>query len=83
MRDWLIAARKARGISQKDMSRSVRVSQPSYWAYERGTSRPRPAIAKNIASILGFDWTRFYDDPPAQLPLRDKGNTWLKSNYSV
>lgn len=61
MRQWLIDARLNKGYSQTDMARAVQVSQPSYWAYERGAKRPSPETAKKIASVLGFPWTRFYE----------------------
>lgn len=61
MRQWLISARRKKGLTQKDMAEAVQVSQPSYWAYEHGNSRPSPENAKKIASVLGFPWTRFFE----------------------
>lgn len=61
MRQWLIAARRDNGLTQKDMAKILNVSQPSYWAYEHGSARPSPETAKKIASVLGFPWTRFYE----------------------
>lgn len=63
MREWLIKARKQNGLSQKVISERVNITQPAYCAYESGRTRPKPMTAKRIASVLGIDWTRFYDDP--------------------
>lgn len=62
MREWLVSARKVKGLSQIDMSKRLHLTQPTYWAYESGKARPKPDTAKRIASILGIDWTRFYDE---------------------
>ena len=61
MRQWLIDARKQKGMSQADMAKAIKVSTPSYWAYESGAACPKPDNAKKIASVLGFPWTKFYE----------------------
>ena len=65
MRKWLVALREAKGYSQSYVARAVGVKQPTYWEYENGTCTPRPATAKKIALLLGFDWRLFYPDEPA------------------
>lgn len=55
-------AREKHGLSQKEISERLNIAQPSYWAYEAGKAKPKPPTAKKIASVLGVDWTRFYDD---------------------
>ena len=62
MRDWLIAIRKEHGLSQKYVSERVNIAQPSYCTIEKGITRPAVETAKAIASVLDFDWTRFYED---------------------
>ena len=62
MRDWLIAIRMHKKLSQKDVANAIDVSQPTYWEYEHGVSTPSVRVAKRIAAYLGFDWTLFYDD---------------------
>lgn len=62
-RDWLIAIREEVGISQKCISEQVGISQPSYHNIEAGKRGLSVPVAKKIAAVLGFDWTRFYDDP--------------------
>lgn len=61
MRDWLIACRVKKNLSQKAVSESVGVSQPTYWAYEHGECTPTPDTAKKIAEVLDFPWTKFFE----------------------
>ncbi|HIU39803.1 MAG TPA: helix-turn-helix transcriptional regulator [Candidatus Aphodocola excrementigallinarum] len=60
-REWLIAFRKAKGLSQNDVSNAVNVSQTTYAAWELGLRRPRVDKAKKLAKIFGFDWAKFYE----------------------
>lgn len=62
MREWLIAARKTKRLSQKAVSEAVGVSQPTYWEYEHGTCTPTPARAKKIGKLLKFPWAKFYEE---------------------
>lgn len=62
-RGWLIAIREKSGLSQRSMSEQVGISQPSYHNIEAGKRGPSVPVAKKIAAVLGFDWTRFYDEP--------------------
>ncbi len=61
-RDWLIAIRESKGLSQKCVSEQVGVAQPSYCTIEKGRRAPSVSTAKAIAKVLGFDWTQFYED---------------------
>ena len=66
--DWLHKVRKERGLSQHEVSEQVGISQQYYSTIEsgkRGQSLPTPT-AKRIASVLGFDWTQFYNEPASQ-----------------
>ena len=63
MREWLVKARSEKGMSQYEVAEKANISQSYYSGIETET-RGRPLnvpIAKAIASVLGFDWTRFYD----------------------
>lgn len=56
-----------KGLSQKDLAAATGVKNGTMCAYEKGIRRPKPAVAKKIAALLGFDWTEFYEDPePAE-----------------
>lgn len=41
----------------------VGISQQMYSKIERGEGNPSVDVAKKIAAVLGFEWTRFYDEP--------------------
>lgn len=62
MRTWLIKMREQHGLSQAQVAKAVGISQPTYWEYEKGKSTPKPERAKQIARLLGFDWTAFYTE---------------------
>lgn len=64
MREWLVDLRRASGMSQNEVSKSSGISQSYYAGIETG-ERGKPLgvpVAKAIASVLDFDWTRFYED---------------------
>lgn len=60
MRDWLIAKRKSKKLSQKTMAELTGISQPSYCNIEKGRRNPAVSTAQKIGNILNFDWTLFY-----------------------
>jgi transcriptional regulator with XRE-family HTH domain len=62
MRKWLIEKRKAQKITQHSLACSVLISRAHYTNIEHGTRRPSYEVAKRIASILGFDWTLFFEN---------------------
>ncbi len=51
-----------KGITQKQLAIAVGKRQSSITRFERGLNRPKPATAKKIAAVLGFDWTEFYKE---------------------
>ncbi|MBT9174326.1 MAG: hypothetical protein DDT21_02740 [Syntrophomonadaceae bacterium] len=60
MRDWLI---KLRGdLPQQKVADLSGISQNFYSWIEHDKRTPSVAVAKKIASVLGFDWTRFYEN---------------------
>lgn len=60
--NWLIAIRKKKKLSQKNVSEKVGITQPSYCNMEKGKIKPSVPVAKKIADVLGFDWTRFFEE---------------------
>ncbi|MBQ9858105.1 MAG: helix-turn-helix transcriptional regulator [Oscillospiraceae bacterium] len=62
MREWLRAIREELGYTQKYVAEKSGISQPSYFNIERGERGIAVSTAKAIAAVLGFDWTRFYDE---------------------
>lgn len=61
-REWLIAYRKAKNLSQEEISEAIEVSASTYSSYEIGSRTPKPKVAKKIAKIFGFKWTKFYEE---------------------
>jgi putative transcriptional regulator len=60
LRKWLLDLRKGR--TQAEIAEAVGISQQMYSAIERGERWPSVKVAKRLAAVLGFDWTRLYDD---------------------
>ena len=60
MRKWLIDIRNGR--TQAQIAKAVGISQQMYSAIELGERRPSVEVAKKIASVMGFNWTRFFED---------------------
>lgn len=60
MRGWLKELRGDR--SQIEIAKECGISNQMYNFIENGQRRPSVAVAKRIANILGFEWTRFFQD---------------------
>ena len=67
LRDWLKALREQKGITQAQIALTVGISQQMCSFIENGERGPSPETAKAIATELGFDWTRFFEDPQDEL----------------
>ena len=50
----LEATRLEKGYTQEEIAKLVNVSQPSYWAYEKGKSIPHKNTQIQIARVLGI-----------------------------
>lgn len=61
-REWLAAIRRKQGLTQSAVAGRVGISTPSYCTIETGKTNPRVATAMKIAGVLGFKWTRFFED---------------------
>jgi transcriptional regulator with XRE-family HTH domain len=59
--EWLVEIRKSLHLSQVEVADAAGISQSHYAAIESGVRNPSVGTAKNIAKVLGFSWTRFYD----------------------
>lgn len=62
VREWLIEKRKEFGYTQKLVAERSGISQASLCDMEKGKIRPSVDVAKRIAAVLGFEWTRFYEE---------------------
>jgi len=53
--------RKEKALTEAAVSARAGITQQHYNFIENGKRRPSVAVAKKIAAVLGFDWTRFYE----------------------
>jgi putative transcriptional regulator len=61
MRVWLKKIRENKGMTQRDLSLKLDISESYYSLIENGERRPSPEVAQKIAAFLGgFEWTRFF-----------------------
>ncbi len=60
MRKWLIDIRNGR--TQAQIAKAAGITQQMYSFIELGERRPSVEVAKKIASVMGFNWTRFFED---------------------
>lgn len=63
-RKWLAEIRNEKGLSQAKAAELAGLSQSYYASIETG-ARGKPLnvdVAKQIAMVLEFNWTRFFED---------------------
>ena len=66
MRKWLKELRIKAGYNQPQVAKMAGITTQMYGFIENG-KRSEPSkvdTEKKIAKALGFDWTRFFEDPP-------------------
>ena len=63
MKNWLGHARELKGFTKRKLAEVVGIESSNIGKYEAGKRRPSPEVTKKIAAVLGFDWTRFFEDP--------------------
>ncbi|ARX66043.1 XRE family transcriptional regulator [Bacillus toyonensis] len=62
MRGWLIEKRKEVNKTQEKIAYKAKISRSMYAMIEKGERNPSVLVAKNIAFVLNFDWTIFFED---------------------
>ena len=60
-RQWLIDRRHDKKLSQAYVAKECNITQQMYCYIENGKKRPGIELAKKIAEVLNFSWTRFYE----------------------
>lgn len=60
--DWLKKMRADANMTQQQVGEKAGITQQHYNFIEAGARRPSVEVAKRIAAVLGFDWTRFFED---------------------
>ncbi|MFB9273433.1 helix-turn-helix transcriptional regulator [Cohnella cellulosilytica] len=61
MRGWLRELRNRAEKTQTEVAAAAGISQSHYSEIESETARPSVEVARKIASVLKFNWTKFYD----------------------
>ena len=61
--EWLRDIRVGQGKTQQEVADSADMSQSGYAGIETGAKKPTVSTAKKIAAVLGFEWTRFFENP--------------------
>ena len=64
--EWLRKLRTDARKTQEEVAEATGIAQSAYANIESGRRAPSVKTAKRIAAALGFDWQRFYEDPPEQ-----------------
>lgn len=57
---WLANFRNAKGLTHEQVAELAGIDRSYYTKIENG-STPSVKVAKRIASVLGFDWTLFFE----------------------
>lgn len=60
VRIWLKNIRHEK--PQELIAQMAGITQQMYSKIERGEGNPSVDVAKRIAAVLGFEWTRFFED---------------------
>ena len=62
MRSWMKKLRHESNLTQEQLAKMVGISRTMVTEIENGNANPSVKVAKRLASVLGFNWTRLYDD---------------------
>lgn len=60
--EWLKEIREKNGYTQESLAEALDIPKTTYSSYEQGHRRPSVKRAKEIAEILSFDWTIFFEE---------------------
>ena len=66
MRSRLKELRHKSHLTQEQLAKMVGISRTMITEIENGNANPSVKVAKKIAAVLGFDWTRIYEDEYAE-----------------
>ena len=61
MRNWLIELRKEKGVSQQQIATDCGISRQYYGLIEQGERNVPVKTAKKLATVLNFDWQKFFE----------------------
>lgn len=61
-RKWLTNKRKQKNLTLRGLAKKADIDFSYLSKIESGERRPSPEVAMKIALILGFKWTRFFEE---------------------
>lgn len=61
-RTWLKELRIQRKMTQNEVAIQAGIERAYYTMIEQGYRSPSVKVAKDIGSVLGFDWTIFFEN---------------------
>ena len=51
-----------KGMTQQEVADAIGITDMAVSYYESGQRIPKPAMAKKLGELLGFDWTELYEE---------------------
>lgn len=60
-RKWLLEKRNNADFTQEEVANRSHIKRPYYSQIELGVRQPSVKVAKEIAKVIGFDWTLFFE----------------------
>ena len=61
-RIWFKQTREDKGFTQEELAAKIGITRQHIGLIENGVVAPSVEVAKKLAAVLGFEWTRFYDE---------------------
>jgi DNA-binding XRE family transcriptional regulator len=61
-RIWFKQTREDKGFTQEELAAKIGITRQHIGLIENGVVAPSVEVAKKLAAVLGFDWTRLYED---------------------
>lgn len=65
VRQWLKELRQRNNLTQEQLAKMVGISRTMITEIENGKANPSVEVAKKIAAVLCFNWTKFFEDEQA------------------
>lgn len=62
MRTWLKQMRTEKNLTQEKIAEKAGIERAYYTMIETGNRNPSVNVAKSIASVLGVNWTIFFEN---------------------
>ncbi len=60
--EWLKKIRQEKAVTQEFVAHRTGIARTHYTHIENGNRCPSVEVAKRIAAVLDFNWTRFFED---------------------